>query len=140
MITINVDGIAAGQGVLRRNQYTGALYEASKGHKAWRDAVIVRAREAWAGADRWLCAVEVVAVFTFPRLKSHYSNDLIKATAPRYPRLRSTPDLDHLQRAVGDALVLAGCLRDDSQIAHWDAVKVYGEPPGATIAVRALEG
>ncbi|HEY6360732.1 MAG TPA: RusA family crossover junction endodeoxyribonuclease [Vicinamibacterales bacterium] len=38
------------------------------------------------------------------------------------------PDLDRLVRAVGDALTQT-VVRDDSQIVHWDAWKVYTDGP-----------
>lgn len=139
MITFSVDGVPVGQGVLRRNAY-GATYETSKGHKPWRQAVIAEAREAWAGAEPWHdVAVSVTVVFTFLHLRKHYrSNGELRADAPLYKT--SPPDTDHLQRSIGDALKLAGCLRDDAQIAHWDAIKVYGARAGALITIKALEG
>lgn len=139
MITFSVDGDPVGQGALRQNKY-GATYETSKGHKPWRQAVIAEARDAWAGADAWhSVAVSVTVVFTFARLRKHYrANGELRADAPIYKI--TAPDTDHLERSIGDALTLAGCIRDDAQIAHWDAIKVYGDRPGALITVKAMEG
>ena len=50
---------------------------------------------------------------------------------------RSSRDRPALRGLVG--LVLAGCMRDDAQIVHWDAIKVYGKQPGAVIKLRAME-
>lgn len=49
-------------------------------------------------------------------------------TAKRdYPTV--PPDLDKLQRAIGDALSIdAGYLKDDAQIVEWHATKQYGIP------------
>lgn len=56
------------------------------------------------------------------------------------------PDLDKLQRAVGDSLVDAGILLDDGQIVVWHPSKLYVDDPtcplghpGALVTVIALE-
>jgi Holliday junction resolvase RusA-like endonuclease len=137
MITFSVDGVPVGQGVLRQSKY-GYTYEASKGHKAWRAAVMAKATEAWGGAEPWLGPVGVVAIFAFPYpLKYLTTLGEPKAGAPYYKITR--PDTDHLIRSIGDALVRAGCMKDDNQIAHWDALKVYGKAPSALLTIRALE-
>lgn len=50
------------------------------------------------------------------------------------------PDLDKLQRALGDAL--SGVIyRDDSQVTQWKVEKVYtaaGEAPHVVVAIEAL--
>lgn len=38
---------------------------------------------------------------------------------------RGTPDLDKIQRAVGDALQLAGVIKDDAQITVWYSAAHY---------------
>lgn len=38
------------------------------------------------------------------------------------------PDADHLARAIGDLLVTAGVMPDDSQIVEWHIQKLYGTP------------
>lgn len=59
------------------------------------------------------------------------------ASAKRdYPTV--PPDLDKLQRAIGDALSIdAGYLKDDAQIVEWHASKQYGEP-SVIIRVKKL--
>ena len=47
------------------------------------------------------------------------------------------PDLDKLERAIGDALT-GIVFRDDSQIAWWSVWKVYGEPARAHIEIATL--
>jgi Holliday junction resolvase RusA-like endonuclease len=76
--------------------------------------------------------------FYFPRPASHYRKDGVhlRGSAPLEMFVR--PDLDKLIRAIGDALMDAGVLRDDSQLAGIDAEKEYAEPgtaPGAQIVV-----
>lgn len=72
------------------------------------------------------------------RPKSHYgtgrNKNTLKPNAPTYP---NTPDLDKIQRAVGDALQAAGVINDDSQIRRWEAGKYYGRLTGLTIIVYA---
>ena len=80
--------------------------------------------------------------FIYGRPKSHYGTGrnvgVVKASAPYYKA--SAPDLDKLQRALGDALTQAGILRDDALIVVWDAAKVYGAVPEVRLTVRTLEG
>lgn len=47
------------------------------------------------------------------------------------------PDLDKLIRAIGDALTIAGVLKDDSMIIEWKARKYYADiiEPGITIEI-----
>ena len=47
------------------------------------------------------------------------------------------PDLDKLQRAIGDALG-NGILKDDSRIVHWDVWKRYGTEPGVKLTLTRL--
>ena len=61
---------------------------------------------------------------------------------PTVKRLAVTvpPDLDKLQRAVGDALSInAGLIKDDAQIIEWHARKEYGDQGGVVIQVEFLE-
>ena len=84
--------------------------------------------------------VEVQAHFVFPRPKSHYHSSKkrqgeLRGDAPLWHT--SAPDLDKLQRAIGDAL--AGVvIRDDAQIARWRVSKSYGQTPRAMITVIPL--
>lgn len=83
--------------------------------------------------------VSVSVEFVFPRPKAHYRTgkhaDELRESAPLWKT--SAPDLDKLQRAIGDAL--AGVLiRDDAQIAVWHVSKVYGAPPRAELYIEPL--
>lgn len=82
--------------------------------------------------------VQVNAAFYFARPKSHLlKSGAVKPDAPTFP---SRPDLDHLQRAIGDALT-GVCYLDDAQIVTWRASKDYVGPaeamqePGVVIEV-----
>ena len=101
----------------------------------WRIKVAHAAQEAARDAFWEPCydgPVEVWAEFRLPRPKS----------APKARKHAQTkPDLDKLQRAVGDALApykRPGVLRDDSRIVCWHAVKLYADdthPAGVTVRV-----
>ena len=101
----------------------------------WRIKV-ARAAEAAAQAAYWEPRydgpVEVWAEFRLPRPKS----------VPKSRKHAQTkPDLDKLQRAIGDALSpykRPGVLRDDSRIVEWHAIKRYADgthPAGVTVRV-----
>lgn len=52
-------------------------------------------------------------------------------TAPAGP-----PDLDKIQRGIGDALTGAGTIKDDARIVHWDIRKVWADNvPGANLTI-----
>lgn len=136
MITIEVRGIPAGQGAIRYGP-TGKGYHADKKTRPWKALVMDAVAEAWGGAAPWTAAVEVQACWYFPHLKSHYrSNGQLKDDAPAFKT--TAPDLDHLQRAVGDALEGAGAIINDSQICSWLVSKGFSEQPGLHLIIRRL--
>ena len=102
---------------------------------AWRIKV-AHAAEAAAQAAYWEPRydgpVEVWAEFRLPRPKTR-------------KHAQTKPDLDKLQRAVGDALApykRPGVLRDDSRIVAWSAVKRYADdahPAGVTVRVSKAQ-
>lgn len=103
--------------------------------KAWRKHVAdVAARnymtEPWDGPA---CARYT---FYFDRVKSHYkANGELTASAPE--RYVKTPDLDKLERAIGDALTNA-VLKDDRLVDHSVTRKRYADdqhPQGVLIEV-----
>lgn len=106
---------------------------------AWRIKV-AHAAEAAAQARYWEPRydgpVEVWAEFRLPRPKS----------APKSRKHAQTkPDLDKLQRAIGDALApykRPGVLRDDSRIVAWSAVKRYADdahPVGVMVRISKAQ-
>ena len=95
---------------------------------AWRqkvaDVAVLYARQA--GWELPLDEPVVVRVaFTLKRLKK-----------PQWSEAATKPDLDKLQRAIGDALGAKGSvLREDSSICEWHAVKQYGDKPGVQVTI-----
>lgn len=113
--------------------------EANPHVKSWRASVAAVATDAMPGGpiDG---PVNVIADFYFPRPKAHYGSGRnaarLKPTAPRWHT--STPDLDKLQRALGDAMK-GTVLRDDSQVASWHVRKLYAAAtPRAVVRVETL--
>ena len=128
-LACTIPGTPQQQGSKTRNAY-GTMYEANRNLKPWRAHAITQLRAAWAG-EPITHGVHVTARFVYARPKSHYrtgrNSHLLRDDAPAFKT--SAPDLDHLQRALGDALTQAGVLRDDALIAQWTAAKLYGPTP-----------
>lgn len=82
--------------------------------------------------------MSLAVVFTFDRPKSAPKSRRV------WPVTRSSGDLDKLCRAVFDALVDAGVMRDDSQVVRLTTSKVHvGDPwslhvPGCCVTVRSV--
>lgn len=112
-----------------------------KNLKPWRGHVTQTVGEAWGDAPLLTGPVKMVVTFAFPRPASHYGTGrnagVLKASAPSYKT--SAPDLDKLQRAIGDALS-GTVFRDDAQVAVWDVSKVYAETTYADIEIIDLSG
>jgi len=104
---------------------------------AWRTRVKRAAQEAAREAGwepRYDGPVAVTAAFFLPRPKS--------AKGRIFPHVK--PDLDKLQRAVGDALApykQDGVLKDDSRIVTWRASKYYSDDykPGVLVYVSRVD-
>lgn len=108
---------------------TGHMYEANKALPAWR-ALMVETFKATAGDDwePWNGALECGVRFYVP-----------KPRTTKFPEPMGKPDLDKLQRAVGDALKIAGIISDDSRITHWNARKCWTiTEAGAAIVLRQV--
>jgi Holliday junction resolvase RusA-like endonuclease len=106
--------------------------------KPWRELISAAAAEAMGEKEIVPHGpIKVRALFRFVRLKSHFKSDgeTLRADAPDWKH--TTPDLDKLQRALGDSLT-GVVIRDDGQIAHWDVERRYSSVPGVTVWVYAL--
>lgn len=128
-LAFTIAGEPATQGS-KRHVGRGRMVEADTKLPAWRAAVVRAAKEAagpgWLPLDGALSAE--LTVYLGPRPKASKFGDW-----PAGP-----PDLDKLQRAVGDALKIAGVISDDARIVHWDASKQWGER-GADVKLTTLQ-
>ena len=105
----------------------GRIVSKSPKLKEWREKIAQVVREQ-AGEPAHRFAVSVTAVFVFNKPKT------VQRDRPTVP-----PDLDKLQRALGDAISIdAKYLTDDSQIVEWHSEKVYGSPAGVIFTVKTL--
>lgn len=130
MIHFNVAGHPAAQGS-KRHVGGGRLVEMDKKLPVWRADVITAAKQAAGpGFEPMDGHLEAELTVYLPRPK----------TTQFGSRPAGPPDLDKLQRAVGDALKLAKVITDDSRIVRWTAEKEWatGEP-GATVTVIKLQ-
>jgi Holliday junction resolvase RusA-like endonuclease len=136
LLAVTIPGLPQPQGSSRAFVRGGRaiVTSANPRLRAWRDRLALGlAAHRISGAERYDGPACVHARFLLPRPKS----------APKrvvYPTTR--PDLDKCMRSVGDALVEAGVLRDDSQIVEWSAIKCYAMPtehPGVELIVWAQE-
>lgn len=125
-------GIPRPQGS-KRHVGGGRLVEASN-VKPWRAAIadaVFKAMVQTSDERPFTEPVIVYATFFLPKPKT------VKRDLPSVP-----PDLDKLQRALGDALsVDTNILEDDSLIVFWVASKVYVSNPadaGVRVAIRKV--
>jgi len=96
----------------------GRIRPAAKGYATWQRAAMLTLRSQHTQQNRITPVkhqpVSVAAVFHVTRPKT------VKRSHATVP-----PDLDKLQRAVGDLLAQSGVLPDDAQIISWCTRKVY---------------
>lgn len=140
-VSFTIPGVPAPQGSKTRTRW--GIREDNPATRPWRAAVAWEATAAMSGSPLLTAAVVVEARFVFPRPPSHYrvgaNAHLLTAAAPRFHD--RAPDLDKLQRAIGDALS-GVLLRDDKQIVAWHTAKRYGgidEPAHATVTITELD-
>lgn len=127
-VSFDVRGTAAAQGSMR-HVGNGRMVSMAKKLPGWRKAIIAAAQEEIGPDFEPLDGPVAVQLRVFiARPKS--------TKFPEYPA--GTPDLDKLQRAIGDALKLAGVISDDARIVTWHAHKLWavGCEPGASITVH----
>jgi crossover junction endodeoxyribonuclease RusA len=107
------------------------LVEMDEKLPAWRSAVEAAARLATGPA--WVTWDGPVSVSGVVNLRKPGVTKF--RTAPAGP-----PDLDKLQRAIGDALTKSKVITDDARIVHWNIRKVWAENvPGADITISQEE-
>lgn len=133
-LRVTIPGIPVPQGS-KRHVGNGVMIETNKRLAPWRADAIAAIQQAMGdGWEPFTGPVRMVAMFAFPRPKSHYgtgrNSSLLKPSAPSYKP--SAPDLDKLLRATCDALTQAGAWRDDALLAAVIACKAYDEDAPAT--------
>lgn len=118
---ITIPGECIPQGSKSVNRKTGHMFEANARLKAWRKqagtALQLHTRDHLGAWEPYDGALHVDVTFYLPRGKT-VTRDL--------PSVK--PDLDKLQRALGDMLTIAGIITDDARITRWSPRKRYGEP------------
>lgn len=138
VVRFSVHGDPVAQGS-KRHVGGGVMVESAKNLKPWRQEVVAAAREV-PMEDPLLGPVRVDIRFRFRRLDSHFGTGknaaTLKSSAPDYKKTK--PDLDKLARAILDAIVTAGVLRDDAQVAVLVCEKRYAPTPGAVVEIRPL--
>lgn len=121
-----VAGVPIPQGSMRHIG-NGRIVSKTPALKEWRKLVakeVVRLYGEPAIAE----PVAVTVIFNLPRRPS------VKRAQPTVP-----PDLDKLQRAIGDALSIdCKFLKDDAVITEWHSYKRYDANPGAIIQVKII--
>lgn len=132
-IAFDCDGLPVGQAALRHSRHGAAYYPNAADLRPWKATLAAAAAEAMAGREPLAGALAARVVFRLPRPRGHYGKRGLLPSAPPWPDRR--PDLDHLIRAVGDAMS-GVVLRDDAQLVVLHAQKVYGSPG---VAVEVTE-
>lgn len=139
LLDITVRGLPVGQGNLRHlGRGRPAIHQNAKELKPWREAIRSTAAEAMGDVAPFDGPLALLAMFTVRK----------PASAPKrrlsWPDRR--PDLDHLLRAVGDALT-GVAITDDSRLIDVRTGKRYpGERvgslpyPGVLIRLYAVDG
>lgn len=130
-LTLEVLGEPIGQGNIRHlGAGRPAVHQNAKTLKPWRGRVQDAAEEQIAATihkGRFPITTEPVAIDATFTVRKPVAAPKRRQTWPV-----TRPDVDHLFRAIGDALTAAGVWRDDSQIVELTARKVYpGEHPQA---------
>jgi Holliday junction resolvase RusA-like endonuclease len=103
----------------------------------WERSAALLARNAWMRApSEDYCRLEVVAVFSRPKR-------LLRKKDPEERMWHgSKPDIDNVVKSVADSLVMAGVIRDDTQVVEIHARKVYAtksEGPGVEVRLCSID-
>jgi crossover junction endodeoxyribonuclease RusA len=136
VITFFAPGQPAAQGS-KRHVGNGVMLETNPHLKSWRSVVA----GACPMAEPLHRCLRMEIIFFYPRPQAHYGRRkgerYLKPTAPTHKQ--STPDLDKLVRAIGDALKGVAYV-DDALVVELQAAKVYTEAQtGAHITLIPLD-
>lgn len=145
MISFFVPGVPVPKGSARAYVIGGVarITNANASTRPWQNAITAEA--ALHGPPEPLngpCRVEVL--FLMPRPKGHFGAKGLRPSAPKTPDRK--PDLDKLERALLDALTVAGFWRDDAQVCDINSRKRYAGKehtgsnglPGVLVSVETL--
>lgn len=142
---LRVRGIPQAQGTARAFVAGGRARIATDSNRAnspigaWRQAIATDARREYGDGVAPRTPVLIVAELTWPRPLAHYRSGKpdrgLRLDAPRWKV--SKPDVDKVSRAILDALTGIAYV-DDAQVVHLDVRKLWGDTPGAVIAITEL--
>lgn len=140
MISFNVVGTPVAQGSKRIIPTPNGprLIETASNHRTWRTDLHTTAKQHAETLDKPLDGpLTLTITFRFPMPQSRPKRVRAAGKAPK----TTTPDLDKLIRAVGDALTEAGLIRDDARITNITATKieVADSWTGAQICIEPLQ-
>lgn len=125
LLDVFIPGHPATQGS-KRHVGNGVMVEMDKKLPAWRQAIKLVCGIKYQG-EPIDYPVKVTVVFYLPRPKN-----------PRFDLPATAVDCDKNERALGDGLEIAGVLKNDARIVHWDARQEYTTgQPGAHVQVSA---
>lgn len=143
-LTFTVHGVPIPQGSHKGFVVNGraVITQDNKRTRPWRQDMTHAALEAMGDRAPLLGPVQVLVQFVMPRPKAHFRTgrnaDQLRDGAPKYPA--GKPDVDKLARNLLDSLTAAQVVRDDAQVVHLCAYKVYAginERPRAHVYVSA---
>lgn len=130
---IIIPGECIPQGSKSVNRKTGHMFEANGRLKAWRKEAGIALDQyigTWFGAwEPFDGPLRVQVTFYLPKPRT---------VTRELPSVK--PDLDKLQRALGDMLTIAGIIADDARIVTWHSSKRYGDPSTAIHSITRLGG
>lgn len=143
---LRVRGIPQVQGSVRAFVAGGRAIVATEGNRArlplgaWRTAIATEARREYGDAPAPCGPIGIVAELTWPRPRAHYRSANpergLRSDAPSWKP--SKPDADKAARALLDALAGIAYV-DDAQVVELEVHKVWGDAPGALIAITEPE-
>lgn len=129
LLALQIFGTPKPQGSMRAivNKHTGkAAVMHNRKTIDYRSHVAAELAETWYGRQPHTGPILVAANFLFERPAAHYlpansrrSTRQLRDDAPDWPTASNIPDCDKLQRLLGDALQIAGVIKDDAQIVGW---------------------
>jgi crossover junction endodeoxyribonuclease RusA len=148
-LLIDVRGVPIPQGskiAVRRGRRTLIIDDNANELHKWRSRVADAAKIAMHPHRPWKPITDPVMVeitYYLPRPANHYgtgrNGGTLKPTAPVYAHTK--PDRDKLDRAINDALTIAGVWKDDNLNVTGGSRKLYAGPgiaPGAIIMITRI--